>query len=421
MKVQIFFLNLQNYAKIDKNLRQKMDFKIYDEALNDLLGSAPTWQRVERIALSRALGRVLSDDLISKKNYPEFATAAMDGYAFKFKDLSSGKLKVVGALPAGSNDKTSLKDKECVKTFTGSLLCEDADTLIPIENVTLQNDFIIINKPVNLGFAVRQIGESYKKGDILLKKGTKLGYSELALLAELGQSYVNVYIKPKVAVLSTGSEIVDIGEAPTHKAQIHSSNHIAIANMVSLLNCEAIILPVIKDDLELIKNTILNTLKSCDFLITTGGVSVGDFDFIRDIVREFEIVVDKVAIKPGRHIKIAKFDDKFIFALPGFPYSAMVTCVLFFREFINKILNTNENYRFKAVLDENFTKKSDFEEFVAASVRNDNGVMKISTSTKKSGSSAIVSNLNNNAVLLNCKIDASSLQKGQIVEYLIML
>lgn len=399
-----------------------MDFKTYNEALDDLLKSAQIWDRVERIALSSALGRIVSSDVIASKNYPEFATAAMDGYACRFADLSSGKLRVVGAIPAGSDDKTSLKDKECVKTFTGSLLCEDADTLIPIENVTVENDLITINKPVNLGFALRQIGESYKKGDVLLKKGTKLGYSELALLAELGQSYVNVYIRPKVAVLSTGSEIVDIGEAPTHKAQIHSSNHIAIANMVSLLNCEAVILPVIKDDLELIKNTILNTLKSCDFLITTGGVSVGDFDFIRDILKsEFELVVNGAAIKPGRHIKIAKIGDKFIFALPGFPYSAMVTCALFFREFINKILNTNENYRFKAILDEDFTKKSNFEEFGAASVRNDNGVMKISTSTKKSGSSAIVSNLNNNAVLLNCKMDQTTLKKGQVVEYLVMM
>ncbi|OCR96275.1 molybdenum cofactor biosynthesis protein MoaA [Campylobacter fetus subsp. testudinum] len=396
--------------------------KSYNDSLKDLLSSAPTWDRVERVALSAALGRVVCYDIAAKNDYPEFETSAMDGYAIKFSDMNLKKLKIIGCLPAGvKGENISIKSAECVKTFTGAIICDGADTLIPIENVTANKDYIDINTQVKKGFAIRKIGESYKKGDILIKKGTKLSYSELGLLAELGISYVNVFVRPKVAVLSTGSEIVDIGEIPTNSAQIHSSNHIAIANMLWLMNCEVVTLPVIKDDINLIKQTIKSTLKSCDFLITTGGVSVGDFDFIRDIMGDFELVVNKAAIKPGRHVKVAKLGEKYIFALPGFPYSAMVTCALYFREFINKILCLQENYRFKAILDEQYIKKSDFEEFSAASIENENGIIKISTSTKKSGSSAIVSNLNNKAVLLNCPLEREKLEKGEVVEYIIML
>ncbi|PPB51102.1 molybdopterin molybdenumtransferase MoeA [Campylobacter hyointestinalis subsp. hyointestinalis] len=393
--------------------------KSYDESLNDLLGAVSPWDRIERIPLSAARDRIACEDIVARRDYPEFPTSAMDGYAIKFEDLKLKKLKILGSLPAGSQSKSiNLKNGECLKTFTGALLCDGSDTIIPIENVNVEGENIEILQGVAKGFAVRPVGESYKKNDILIKKGTKLGYSELGLLAELGISYVNVYLRPKVAVLSTGSEIVDIGERPKNNAQIHSSNHIAIANMVACMNCEVITLPIIKDDHDLIKQAVINTLKSVDFIITTGGVSVGDFDFMRDIVKEFEIVVNKAAIKPGRHIKVAKLGEKYIFALPGFPYSAMVTCALYFREFIDKLLGVKENYKFKAILAEDYHKKSPFEEFSAASTVNENGVIKISTRAKKSGSSAIVTNLNNKAVLLRAK---TSLKKGEIVEYITMV
>lgn len=400
-----------------------MEFKSYKDTLDTLLKGAIVWDRYERIPISHAKGRIVCENIKARQDYPLFCTSAMDGYACKFSDQILKKLKIIGSLPAGNSPRNIiLHNSECLKTFTGSLMCNGSDTLIPIENVKVVDDSIEIISPASKGFAIRPAGESYKKGEVLIKKGSKLDYSELGLLAELGISYVNVFIQPKVAVLSTGSEIVDIGEVMTNEAQIHSSNHIAIANMISSMNCQSIILPIIKDDENLLKNAIKNTLKSVDILITTGGVSVGDFDFMRDILRdECQIIVNGAFTKPGRHIKIARIGEKYIFALPGFPYSAMVTCALYFREFINKILHTNETYSYKAVLTEDYIKKTKFEEFSAAEIKNDNGILKISTSTKKSGSSAIVSNLNNKAVLLNCPADKNKLEKGQIVDFIVMV
>ncbi|KIV03312.1 molybdenum cofactor biosynthesis protein MoaA, partial [Vibrio parahaemolyticus] len=177
-----------------------------------------------------------------------FPTSAMDGYAIKFDDQDEN-LKIIGEVPAGKFPNFKLNTKECVKTFTGSLMSEGSDTLVPIEKVQVENDILIIKEKVSKNFAVRKIGESYKKGEILLKKGTKISYSEIALLAELGYFHISVFIKPIIGVLSSGSEIKDLGESLEHPAQIRSSNHIAIANMAKKLGAEARIFPLLKDDM----------------------------------------------------------------------------------------------------------------------------------------------------------------------------
>ena len=307
--------------------------KSYNENLQNLLNLAPKWDFIERVSLDRALGRILADDIVAKSPYPAYPTSSMDGYAIKFINQNN-KIKVINIAPAGNSDDIAISENECVKTLTGALVCGGADTIVPIENVKLSGEYIEIIKPVSQGFAIREVGESYKESELLLSSRTKLGCCELALLAELGYSYINVLARPRVAILSTGSEVLDIGQIKEHKAQIYSSNSISISSLLKDMGCEPIIMPIIKDDKQAIQTALQNALISADFIITTGGVSVGDFDFMRDITRESKIIIDGANIKPGRHIKVAKINDKFIFALPGFAYSAMVTCVLFFKEFI---------------------------------------------------------------------------------------
>ncbi|WP_086322422.1 molybdopterin molybdotransferase MoeA [Campylobacter devanensis] len=391
--------------------------KSYNENLQNLLNLAPKWDFIERVSLDRALGRILADDIVAKSPYPAYPTSSMDGYAIKFTNQNN-KIKVINIAPAGNSDDIAISENECVKTLTGALVCDGADTIVPIENVKLSGEYIEIIKPVSQGFAIREVGESYKESELLLSSRTKLGYCELALLAELGYSYINVLARPRVAILSTGSEVLDIGQTKEHKAQIYSSNSISISSLLKDMGCEPIIMPIIKDDKQAIQTALQNALISADFIITTGGVSVGDFDFMRDITRESKIIIDGASIKPGRHIKVAKINDKFIFALPGFAYSAMVTCVLFFKEFIEHIFGLKKVNKFKAILKDDYTKKSPFEEFSAASITNENGTIKISTATKKSGSSAIVGNLINGGVLLICPSDKDGLKAGEIVEYI---
>ena len=391
----------------------------YEDSLKILKDTVEIWDKVEKIAITDALDRNIAHDVIADKNYPAKPVSAMDGYAFAYDD-SLSELELITDLPAGSDKEIKISGNKCVKTFTGSLMSEGSDTLVPVENVEVNGSKITIKKGVSKGFAVRAVGESYKKGEILIKKGTKLSYAEIALLAELGIFHVSVFIHPRVAIIATGSEIKDLGEPLENAAQIHSSNHIGIAMQIRKMGAEPILCEIVKDEAALVKKAIINALKSADILITTGGVSMGDYDFVKDTLKEnFSVIIDKAAVKPGRHIKIAKSGEKYIFALPGFPYSAMVMCVLYVRVLINLWLGNNEP-KITAIMDEDYKKRSPFLEFTAVNLENREGKNFVNLNGKKLGSSAIVNNLTNKAALLMIPMDKEFLKKGEIVEVLMM-
>ncbi|MFC2747233.1 MAG: molybdopterin molybdotransferase MoeA [Campylobacter concisus] len=391
----------------------------YEDSLKILKDTVEIWDKVEKIAITDALDRNIAHDVIADKNYPAKPVSAMDGYAFAYDD-SLSELELITDLPAGSDKEIKISGNKCVKTFTGSLMSEGSDTLVPVENVEVNGSKITIKKNVSKGFAVRAVGESYKKGEILIKKGTKLSYAEIALLAELGIFHVSVFIRPRVAIIATGSEIKDLGEPLENAAQIHSSNHIGIAMQIRKMGAEPILCEIVKDEAMLVKKAIINALKSADVLITTGGVSMGDYDFVKNTLKEnFSVIIDKAAVKPGRHIKIAKSGEKYIFALPGFPYSAMVMCVLYVRVLINLWLG-NDEPKITAIMDEDYKKRSPFLEFTAVNLENREGKNFVNLNGKKLGSSAIVNNLTNKAALLMIPMDKEILKKGEIVEVLMM-
>lgn len=396
-----------------------MSLMSYEKGLEILLASVLPYEKVEKIALTECLGRILACDISANDDYPAFATASMDGYAVRFAEQENA-LKIIGSVPAGTLPKYSPKENECVKTFTGSLMSTNLDTLVPVENVSVENDTLKINQKVPFGFAVRGVGESYKKGEILLKKGTKLGFSELALLAELGFFHISVFIKPVIGVLSSGDELKDLGESLDNPAQIRSSNHIAIASLARSFGARAIIFPLLKDERHSVKPAIANALESCDILITTGGVSMGDFDFLKAAVREYELIIDKLDIKPGRHIKVAKSGKKFILAFPGFPYSSMVAFHLTARQILNSWLCQKNDFVIKAFLKGAYSKKSPFFEFVACNVEFENGKVCVNLKDKKQGSSAIISNLNQNSALMLVPKECQRLENGDLVSIMLL-
>ncbi|KGI56071.1 molybdopterin molybdotransferase MoeA [Campylobacter sp. MIT 97-5078] len=391
----------------------------YFKALEVLKKRILPYENIEKIAITQCLGRILAEDIRARADFPAFKTASMDGYAFKFSEQNE-PLTILGKTAAGQMPSFKLKSKECVKTFTGSLLCEGADTLVPVENARVEGDLLFIEKRVTKGFAVRQVGESYRKDELLLSKGTRLDYSELALLAELGFFHISVFIKPKVGILSSGDELKDLGETLENPAQIYSSNHLALANLVQKFGGEPLIFPLLKDEAKEVSLKLKNALKSCDLLITTGGVSMGDFDLLKQELLNYEILVDKVSIKPGRHIKIAVFEDKFILALPGFAYSAMVTFHLFARMILNHWLLQGELKTIKAFLKQDYTKKSPLLECVACNLSFEEGKVYVDLEGKKAGSSAILANLNHNAALLIAPLEAKELKKGDLVKVLLL-
>jgi len=400
-----------------------MSFLSYETSQNmlDLLQVNST--RSENIALSCSLGRVLAKDIVAKFNDPQFATASMDGYAVKFEDLDNESITVLGDNPAGSDEQRVINNGECIKTFTGSKMPEGSDTLIQIENVTVEDDKIIINEKVPFGSSVRPIGEGYKSGDILIKSGTKIGFAEIGVMAGLNQVMVSVALRPRVAIIATGSEILDLGVNSTNPAQIRSSNNYTLAALFESAGAEIIQLGTVGDDRDSIMQTFENALASADIVVSTGGVSVGDYDFVKDIVPRLgaEVVYKGVAIKPGRHIMVAQKESKFVLALPGFAYSSTVTSILYGLPLVAKMLGKEKAYKTVAAkLSEDFKKRSRFTEFTACNIVVEDGEYFVNFDGKKVGSSAILTNMLDDSALMVTGEDDGDLTKGTFVNVILL-
>ncbi len=398
-------------------MKQKK-FIAYEESIKILELLETKQQPSMKVALPNALGMILSHDIIAQKNDPEFPTASMDGYAIKFGDQKLGKLKVLGDNPAGNDEQRIVMEGECIKTFTGSKMPDGTDTLIPIENVEFRDGYITIKESVGPGFAVRPIAEGYAKGDVLIAKGSKIGFVEVGVLAALGVTMVDVVVPPKVAVLATGSEILDLGECSTNPAAIRSSNNYTIEALCRSAGAEVLQMGTVKDDKKTILESFANAVAAADIVVSTGGVSVGDYDFVKDIIPElgFKVVFHGVAIKPGRHIMLAQRGSKFIVALPGFAYSSTVTAILYVLPLIARMLGKKEPYKVvEARLKEPFRKRTPFSEFRACNLYVENGEYVCDFEGKKIGSSAILINMLGSSALMVAGAEDETLDAGTLV------
>lgn len=400
-----------------------MSLLTYETSQNmlDLLEIPP--HRHEKVNLNDALGRTLAIDITAEYNDPKYPTASMDGYAIIYSDQELNNLDVIGINPAGFDEARVVKSGTSIKTFTGSKMPEGADTLIPIENVTFGENKIQINEKVPQGFAVRPIAEGFKEGDILIKKGTKLGFVEIGILAALNHVHAKVSCKPRVAILATGSEILDLGMCSDNDAQIRSSNNHTLAALFNSSGASSVQLGVVGDDKSAILKEIENGLAVSDILVTTGGVSVGDFDFVKEIVPRVgaEVIYKGVAIKPGRHILLAKKGEKFIVALPGFAYSSTVTAILYVLPIISKMLAKENPYKVVAAkLKEDFKKRSTLTEFTACNIFLEDGEYFVDFTDKKVGSSAILTNLLGNSGLMISSEEDNALEAGTYVNVILL-
>ncbi|MFK5882050.1 MAG: molybdopterin molybdotransferase MoeA [Sulfurospirillum sp.] len=398
-------------------------FEKFENTLEALKSSIDMLYPQENLFLIDALDRILAIDIVAKQNNPVFETASMDGYALRAEDQELGELKIIDFLPAGSYKGSLVTKGVCVKTFTGSLMSEGSDTLLPIENVEVVGDKIKIITPVAKGFSSRPVGENYKEGEVLIKKGTKIGYAQIGVLAELGYVQIPVFIKPRISIIATGSEILDFGEEQDNRSQIRSSNHITIEAILQKAGADTLRYGIVKDNKKEIKEKISQALRSSDIVVTTGGVSVGDYDFVKDVLGDMEpqYIVDGSFIKPGRHIKIVKIGHKYIFALPGFPYSSSVGVFLYVLPLLRAMSAREFELPFvKAYIDEDYKKRSKYKEFTACNFLFKNGKVTINLDGKKLGSSAILNNMLDNAALLCVDEETRELKKGDLVNVLIL-
>jgi len=372
------------------------------ESLNILENIKISSCQIMDVDLSDSLGFILAEDIVASENSPSMPTSAMDGYAFKFEE-NIKRLKIGGVNPAGSQDIFELKEAECIKTFTGSLMPKYSDTLIPIENIEVENGEIVIKIPVKKGANVREIGENYLKDELLIASGTKINFPQIGVMASLNISKVKVYKKPIVGIFATGSELLDIGEIQTLPSQIRSSNHLTVEAIVKKYGGEALVFGCIKDDKESITAMMKKALESSDIVVTTGGVSVGDYDFVKDVIREigFEVLFQGVHLKPGQHIMLAQRGNKFILGLPGFAYSSTVTALIYLLPLIGKFIGYPNNLQcVKATLNEPYAKKTNKTEFIACNYYLKDGKYMVDFAHKKFGTSAILTNLLGSSALM---------------------
>jgi molybdopterin molybdotransferase len=373
--------------------------------------------------LTNSLEFVLAQDIIADHNSPEFPTSAMDGYALKHKDLKQGRLKISSINPAGSELHDEVRDACCIKTFTGSLMPHGADTLIPIENVTVEGDEIVINESVPFGFSVRAIGENYSKGQKLIAEGTKINFAHIGVMASLNIISPLVYEKPKVSILSTGSELLELGEVQTNNSQIRSSNNYILEAIIKKYNGEPLQLGCIGDDKDSILNSVKEALAQSDIVVTTGGVSVGDFDFVKDVIVELgcDVLFKGVRVKPGQHIMVAQKDNKFIIGLPGFAYSSTVTGLIYLVPLIEKLQKGKCSLKVvNATLKEPFLKRQKKAEFTACHIFMEDGEYFVDFEGKKSGSSAILTNMLGSTALLVTSEENSSKVVGDKVQIMLL-
>lgn len=400
------------------------NFISYDESINILNNINSSKTSTEKLFITNAIGRVIAKNIIANHNSPEFPTSAMDGYAIKFEDIKNENIKIIAKNPAGSVVEEKVTTNCCIKTFTGSLMPKGSDTLIPIENVEVFEDKIKITKAVPFGFAVRSVGENYKKDEVLIKKGTVIGFAEIGVLASLNISQVEVVINPTIAIASTGSEVLDLGETQTNDSQIRSSNHLTLEALFKSNGANTIQMGVIKDDMDSITNLLETALLKSDIVVTTGGVSVGDYDFVQDVIKDklnAEVLFHGVNIKPGMHLLLALKDNKIIIALPGFAYSSTVCAILYVLPLIYKFRNSNEKLPIvKARINQEFKKFQTKTIFTACNVEYKNDEYQINFDGKKEGTSAILTNMLESPALLIQKENSKNIKSGDLVDILLL-
>lgn len=295
---------------------------------------------VERVAIRAALGRILAADVISPVDVPSHDNSAMDGYAVRHADLkNNGKvtLKLTGSSFAGMPFKGAIGAGQCVRIMTGGVVPQGADTIVMQEHAEAKEADITIGAGHRKGQHLRRAGEDLQCGQPALRRGQPVHPAEIGLIASLGVPEVSVYRKLRVAFFSTGDELVSVG-APLGEGQIYDSNRYTLFGMLTRLGCEIIDMGVIRDDPQLLEAAFREAASIADVVITSGGVSVGEADFVKVLLNKLgEVVFWKIAMKPGRPLAYGKIGEAHFFGLPGNPVSVMVTFYQFVRDALLKL------------------------------------------------------------------------------------
>lgn len=292
----------------------------------------------ERLPLLECYGRILAEDVVALVDHPSLDNSAMDGYACKLEDtLTAGeenpvKLEVIADIPAGSVFEGEVLAGQAVSIYTGAPMPKGTNAVVPVEKTRLEHSTVIVSQPAD-PTNVRPKGQDFKKGDVDLKRGLRLNAACVGLAASMGHATLQVSKRPRVGILATGDEVIQPGQN-IRDGQVFNSNTYSIAGLVKAAGAEAIVLPNVHDDKQVLANALVNVGK-LDLMLTTGGVSMGKYDFVRDLIlEEGEVHFWKVAMKPAGPVLFGTWKNLPVLGLPGNPVSCMIAFLILAKAFL---------------------------------------------------------------------------------------
>jgi molybdopterin molybdotransferase len=376
----------------------------FEEARQRVLERVEPLAEREQLAVKGALGRILAADVRAPFDIPPLPNSARDGYALRAADLvstDSARLQVVAEVPAGQYCDVEIKAGQAARIFTGAPMPPGADTVVMQEYVQHHDDVVEVPARAVKAFDnVRPRGEDVETGDVVLEHGTFIRPQEMGILAALGLTHVWVNTRPRVAVISTGNEVVEAGEA-RGPAQIFDSNRYSLIGLLEMLGAEALDFGIIRDEREELRQAFLSASEQAHAILTSGGVSVGAYDLVRDILNEIGVIdFWRVKMRPGGPQAYGRIGPAYFFGLPGNPVSAMVVFLEIVQPALWRLMGRKDwqPTRFQARLQETIRKRPGLMEFQRGILTYTEGGWEVTT-TGPQGSGILRSMVKGNCLL----------------------
>ena len=394
-----------------------------EEAFKQVVESVEPLEVVDR-PLGESVGYTLAETIVAHMPLPPFDNSAMDGYALRVEDVAKAVketpvwLKLIGEVPAGSFFEKPLHPGEVVRIMTGAPVPSTANAVVKLEETRLRDGQVEIREPVTVGKHIRRKGEDVSVGQEVLRHGTTIRLQHLGLLASLGKNSVKVYRTPSVSVLTTGSELVAIGR-PLLPGKIHNTNGLVLQKLLERMGIVLHDLGTVQDDPEHLKRLIEASPVS-DFLIISGGVSVGKYDYVKEVLQELgmKTIFWRVAMKPGQPLLFGHLNQQWVFGLPGNPISCVVCFLIFVRTAIQKMMGISHPQlpMVQATLQKGLSKQDGRRHYLTATLREEHGEL-FATPTDKQGSGMFASLAEANAFIIIPE-ERDALEKGELVDVL---
>jgi molybdopterin molybdotransferase len=373
----------------------------------------------ENIKIQDAFHRTLAADVLSPMNVPPHNYSSMDGYAVRHADLTgaSNKLKKIGSSFAGHGFAGSVAAGECVRIMTGALIPDGCDSVVMQEQVKIDGELIEIGSGHKRGQNIRLVGEDIQQGAVVLAQGQRINAAEMGLLASLGFAEISVFRKLKIAIFSTGDELVQPGNALAG-GQIYDSNRFTLIGLLTELGAEILDMGNIRDDKNAVREALQKASSQADVIITSGGVSVGDADYIKELLDELgEVVFWKLAMKPGRPLAYGKVGHCHFFGLPGNPVAVMVTFLQFVRNALWELMGQHPKpvFSFQAICTTPIKKAAGRTEFQRGILtQGEDGIWMVKTTGEQG--SGILSSMSRANCFIVLPMEQGNVEKGSVVQ-----